>query len=71
MAGFEATEHAVDVFGISETDLPSLLTPTISYAHYSGTQLAKDTIQLLLAVMRTKTPASEKSITISWEQSKA
>jgi DNA-binding LacI/PurR family transcriptional regulator len=67
----QATEHAVDVFGISETDLPSLLPPTISYAHYSGTQLAKDTLQLILAVMRTKTPASEKLLTISWEQSKA
>lgn len=67
----QATEHAIDVFGMSETDLPSLLPPTISYAHYSGIQLAKDTLQLLLAVMRTKTPASEKLITISWEQSKA
>ena len=67
----QATEHAVDVFGMSETDLPSILPPTISYAHYSGTQVAKETLQLLLAVMRTKTPTSEKSITISWEQSKA
>jgi LacI family transcriptional regulator len=67
----QATEHAVDIFGLSETDLPSLLTPTISYAHYSGTQVAKDTLQLLLAVMRTKTPASEKLLSISWEQSKA
>ncbi len=67
----QATEHTVDIFGLSETDLPSLLTPTISYAHYSGIQVAKETLQLLLAVMRTKTPASEKLLTISWEQSKA
>jgi LacI family transcriptional regulator len=67
----QATEHAVDIFGLSETDLPSLLTPTISYAHYSGIQVAKETLQLLLAVMRTKTPASEKLLSISWEQSKA
>ena len=67
----QATEHSVDVFGMSETDLPSLLPSTISYAHYSGSQVAKETLQLLLTVMRTKTPASEKSITISWEQSKA
>ncbi len=67
----QTTEHTVDVFGLSETDLPSLLTPTISYAHYSGAQVAKETLQLLLAVMRTKTPASEKPLPISWEQSKA
>ena len=67
----QATEHAVDIFGLSETDLPSLLTPTISYAHYNGRQVAKETLQLLLAVMRTKTPASEKPLPISWEQSKA
>ncbi len=67
----QATEHTVDIFGLSETDLPSLLTPTISYAHYSGAQVAKETLQLLLAVMRTKTPASEKPLPISWEQSKA
>ena len=67
----QATEHVVDIFGLSETDLPSLLTPTISYAHYSGRQVAKETMQLLLAVMRTKTPASEKLLSISWEQSKA
>lgn len=67
----QANEHAVDVFGMSETDLPSLLPPTISYAHYSGSQVAQDTLQLLLTVMRTKTPASEKLLTISWEQSKA
>ena len=67
----QATEHAVDIFGLSETDLPSLLTPTISYAHYNGRQVAKETLQLLLAVMRTKTPASEKLLSISWEQSKA
>ena len=67
----QATEHAVDIFGLSETDLPSLLTPTISYAHYNGRQVAKETLQLLLAVMRTKTPASEKLLPISWEQSKA
>ena len=67
----QATEHTVDIFGLSETDLPSLLTPTISYAHYSGKQVAKETLQLLLAVMRTKTPASEKLLPISWEQSKA
>lgn len=67
----QTTEHTVDIFGLSETDLPSLLTPTISYAHYSGAQVAKETLQLLLAVMRTKTPASEKLLPISWEQSKA
>ncbi|MEK0414170.1 MAG: hypothetical protein RL070_1658 [Bacteroidota bacterium] len=67
----QTTEHTVDIFGLSETDLPSLLTPTISYAHYSGAQVAKETLQLLLAVMRTKTPASEKPLPISWEQSKA
>lgn len=67
----QANEHTVDIFGLSETDLPSLLTPTISYAHYSGAQVAKETLQLLLAVMRTKTPASEKLLPISWEQSKA
>jgi len=67
----QTTEHTVDIFGLSETDLPSLLTPTISYAHYSGAQVAKETLQLLLAVMRTKTPASEKILSISWEQSKA
>ncbi len=67
----QATEHTVDIFGLSETDLPSLLTPTISYAHYNGRQVAKETLQLLLAVMRTKTPASEKLLSISWEQSKA
>ena len=67
----QTTEHTIDIFGLSETDLPSLLTPTISYAHYSGTQVAKETLQLLLAVMRTKTPVSEKLLPISWEQSKA
>ena len=67
----QATEHAVDIFGLSETDLPSLLTPTISYSHYNGRQVSKETLQLLLAVMRTKTPASEKLLSISWEQSKA
>lgn len=67
----QTTEHTVNIFGLSETDLPSLLTPTISYAHYSGAQVAKETLQLLLAVMRTKTPASEKPLPISWEQSKA
>lgn len=67
----QANEHTVDIFGLSETDLPSLLTPTISYVHYSGAQVAKETLQLLLAVMRTKTPASEKLLPISWEQSKA
>lgn len=67
----QATKHLIQVFGISETDLPSLLPPTISYAHYSGKQLAQETIQLLLSVMQTKTPASEKTLAISWEQSKA
>jgi len=67
----QATASSMDLFGISETDLPSLLTPSVSYAHYSGAQLAQETMQLLLGVMRTKTPATEKTLAISWHQSRA
>ncbi len=67
----QATASSMDLFGISETGLPSLLPPTISYAHYSGKQLALDTMQLLKAVMQAKIPATEKPLAISWHQSKA
>ena len=62
-------ESLVDLFGISETDLPSLLPATISYAQHSGRSAAKETVELLLGVMRTKSPATEKTLSISWQQS--
>lgn len=61
----------VDLFGISETDLPSLLPASISYAQYSGRFAAKETVELLLGVMRTKSPVTEKTLSISWHQSSA
>ncbi|MFZ9208058.1 MAG: substrate-binding domain-containing protein, partial [Sediminibacterium sp.] len=66
----QAAESNIDLFGISETDLPSLLPPSISYAHYSGTSSAKATLELMLRVMQEKTPATEKTLPISWHQSK-
>jgi LacI family transcriptional regulator len=66
----QAAESNIDLFGISETDLPSLLPPSISYAHYSGTTSAKETLELLLRVMQEKTPATEKTLPISWHHSK-
>lgn len=67
----QASGHTLDVFGISETDLPSLLPATISYAQYSGRTAAKETVELLLGVMQTKIPATEKTLPISWHQSSA
>ncbi len=68
----EASSIKIPLFGISEGGgLPALLPPTISYAHYSGVQSAKETLQLLLRVMQEKTPATEKILSISWQQSKA
>ena len=62
-------ESRADLFGMSETDLPSLLPATISYAKYCGRSAAKETVALLLSAMQTKIPASEKSLSISWHQS--
>jgi LacI family transcriptional regulator len=66
----QAAKSDIALFGISETDLPSLLPPSISYAHYSGEASAKQTLALLLRVMQEKTPATENTLSISWQESK-
>ncbi len=66
----QAAKSDIALFGISETDLPSLLPPSISYAHYSGEASAKQTLALLLRVMQEKTPATENMLSISWQESK-
>jgi LacI family transcriptional regulator len=66
----QASSNKISLFGISEGGgLPAILPQTISYAHYSGIQSAKETIQLLLRVMQEKIPATEQPISISWQQS--
>ena len=66
-----AAESDIDLFGISETGMPSLLPPTISYAYYSGEAAARETMQLLLRIMQEKIPATENSRSISWQECKA
>jgi DNA-binding LacI/PurR family transcriptional regulator len=67
----QATPSPIDLFGMSETGMPSLLPPTISYAYYSGEAAATETIGLMLKIMREKTPATENSRSISWQERKA
>jgi len=67
----QATPSPIDLFGISETSIPNLLPPTISYAHYSGVAAATETWQLLLRIMQEKIPATENIRSISWQESKA
>ena len=66
-----AAESDIDLFGISETGIPSLLPPTISYAYYSGEAAAKETMRLMLKIMQEKIPATENSRSISWQERKA
>jgi LacI family transcriptional regulator len=67
----QAAPSPIDLFGMSETGMPSLLPPTISYAYYSGETAATETIGLMLKIMREKTPATENSRSISWQERKA
>ena len=67
----QAAPSPIDLFGMSETGMPSLLPPTISYAYYSGEAAATETIGLMLKIMREKTPATENSRSISWQERKA
>jgi LacI family transcriptional regulator len=67
----QAAPSPIDLFGMSETGMPSLLPPTISYAYYSGESAATETIGLMLKIMREKTPATENSRSISWQERKA
>ena len=67
----QASQHSISLFGMSETGMPGLLPPTISYAYYSGRAAASETMQLLFRIMQEKTPATENIRSISWEESKA
>jgi LacI family transcriptional regulator len=67
----QSTQSNIDLFGMSETGMPTLLPPTISYAYYSGEAAATETLGLLLKIMREKTPATENSRSISWQESNA
>ena len=67
----QAASSPINLFGMSETGIPSLLPPTISYAYYSGQAAAIETMQLLLRIMQEKTPATENSRSISWQESNA
>jgi LacI family transcriptional regulator len=67
----QSTQSNIDLFGISETGIPSLLPPTISYAYYSGDAAASETMGLMFRIMQEKTPATENSRSISWQESKA
>jgi LacI family transcriptional regulator len=67
----EANSIKVPIFGISDGGgLPTILPPSISYAHYSGAHSAKETLQLLLSVMNEKIPTTEKTQPIFWQKSK-
>ncbi len=66
----QAAPSPIALFGISETGIPNLLPPTISYAYYSGKAAATETIELLLKIMQEKTPATENSRSISWKEGK-
>ena len=67
----QASPSPLDLFGISETGMASLLTPTLSYAYFSGETAAKETMQLLFRIMQEKIPATENSRSISWQESKS
>jgi DNA-binding LacI/PurR family transcriptional regulator len=67
----QATHSPIDLFGMSETGIPSLLPPTISYAYYSGEAAAIETMELVLKIMREKIPATENIRSISWKEGKA
>jgi DNA-binding LacI/PurR family transcriptional regulator len=67
----QAVPSPIALFGMSETGIPNLLPPTISYAYYSGKAAATETIELLLRIMQEKTPATENSRSISWKEGKA
>ena len=67
----QAASSPINLFGMSETGIPSLLPPTISYAYYSGEAAAIETMQLLLRIMQEKTPATENIRSISWQESNA
>ena len=67
----QASQHNISLFGMSETGMPGLLPPTISYAYYSGQAAATETMQLLFRIMQEKTPATENIRSISWQESKA
>jgi LacI family transcriptional regulator len=66
----QAAPSPIELFGMSETGIPNLLPPTISYACYSGKGAATETIELLLKIMQEKIPATEKSRSISWKEGK-
>ena len=67
----QASSNKISLFGISEGGgLPAILPQTISYAYYSGIASAKQTLALLLRVMQEKTPATENTLSISWQESK-
>jgi LacI family transcriptional regulator len=66
----QAVPSPIALFGMSESGIPSLLLPTISYAYYSGKAAANETIELLLKIMQEKIPATEKSRSISWKEGK-
>jgi hypothetical protein len=68
----EASAQKIPLFGISEGGgLPAVLPQTVSYAHYSGIQSAKETLSWLLRVMQEKTPPTEHTLTMIWHQRKA
>jgi LacI family transcriptional regulator len=68
----EASRNKIPLFGMSDGGgLPAILPQTVSYAHYSGIESAKETLQLILRVMQEKIPATEKPLSILWHQSKA
>ncbi|MBU6261435.1 MAG: LacI family transcriptional regulator [Bacteroidetes bacterium] len=68
----EASAQKIPLFGISDGGgLPAILPQTVSYAHYSGIQSAKETLSWLLRVMQEKTPPTEHTLTMIWHQSKA
>jgi LacI family transcriptional regulator len=66
----QSTQSNIDLFGMSETGMPSLLPSTISYAYYSGDAAASETMGLMFRIMQEKIPATENSRSISWQESK-
>jgi LacI family transcriptional regulator len=66
----QVTPYPIDLFGMSDTGMPSILPPTISYAYYSGETAAIETMRLLFKIMQEKTPATENTLSISWQESK-
>ena len=68
----EGSATKIPLFGISDGGgLPAILPQTVSYGYYSGSQSAKETLQLLLRVMLEKTPPTENPLPLLWHQSKA